>query len=113
MQNNKKDRGMIKWRPFSSLPEHMEMIEKRINSKQIKKAQISNDKLEEINEIVGKSIKNSTKLVLKLYKRGNYSLIEGIPLEFDFENKLLKLKIDKTKKYISIFEIVDVYEKNY
>ena len=75
MQNSKKDRGMIKWQPFASLPEHMEYVEKIVKSKKIKKVKISNDKLQEMNVILENSLKNSTKIVLILKRDAGSSIL--------------------------------------
>lgn len=113
MQNKKNaDRGMIKWRPFASLPEHMELVEKKLNAKNKQKKIINSyDKLVIMNEIVENSIKNSTKIVLKLYKNGEYLFKDCIAISFDFENKVLIVKNGTRKEYIKIIDIVDVYEK--
>ena len=108
---NSKDRGMIKWRPFASLPEHMELIEKKNNNrKRMPKPRKSNDKLEEMNELVEKSIENSTKLVLILYQNDKNLKREVIPLSFDYENKLLIVKENNKKSRIKINDIIDIYE---
>ena len=108
---NSKDRGMIKWRPFASLPEHMELIEKKNNNrKMMPKPRKSNDKLEEMNELVEKSIGNSTKLVLILYQNDKKLKREVIPLSFDYENKLLIVKENNKKSRIKINDIIDIYE---
>ena len=108
---NSKDRGMIKWRPFASLPEHMELIEKKNNNrKMMPKPRKSNDKLEEMNELVEKSIENSTKLVLILYLNDIKLKREVIPLSFDYENKLLIVKENNKKSRIKINDIIDIYE---
>ena len=108
---NSKDRGMIKWRPFASLPEHMELIEKKNNNrKMMPKPRKSNDKLEEMNELVEKSLENSTKLVLILYQNDKKLKREVIPLSFDYENKLLIVKENNKKSRIKINDIIDIYE---
>ena len=108
---NSKDRGMIKWRPFASLPEHMELIEKKNNNrKMMPKPRKSNDKLEVMNELVEKSIENSTKLVLILYQNDKKLKREVIPLSFDYENKLLIVKENNKKSRIKINDIIDIYE---
>ena len=108
---NSKDRGMIKWRPFASLPEHMELIEKKNNNrKMMPKPRKSNDKLEEMNELVEKTIENSTKLVLILYQNDENIKKEAIPISFDPENKLLIVKENNKKLRIKISDIIDIYE---
>ena len=108
---NSKDRGMIKWRPFASLPEHMELIEKKNNNrKMMPKPRKSNDKLEEMNELVEKSIENSSNLVLILYQSDKKLKREVIPLSFDYENKLLIVKENNKKSRIKINDIIDIYE---
>ena len=111
MQNKKKDRGMIKWQPFASLPEHMEYINKIVTSKKLNKIKLSNDKLIEMNKIVENSIKNSTKLVLILYKSNELIEKIGICLSFDDINKRLIIRNENDKKEsIKIREIIDVKE---
>lgn len=106
---NKKDRGMIKWRPFASLPEHIEYLEELQKNKNKKeKAKISNDKLTEINNLVEKCIINSTKLVLKLYKNGTFIQKICRPITFDFENRcLIIINTNNKKERISVVEIID------
>ena len=109
---NKKDRGMIKWRPFASLPEHMELIEEKNKKREVvKRVRLSNDKLAEIDEIVKKSIENSTNLVLILYQNEKQIKKEGIVLGFDFENKLLLLNVNGRKERIKTYNIIDAFEK--
>lgn len=111
MQNKKKDRGMIKWQPFASLPEHMEYIDKMIKNKKVVKNRISNDKLEEINDLVEKSIKNSTNLVLIVYKNDGYIKKNGIPKYYDeINHELIILNDNKRKERIKIKDIVDAVE---
>lgn len=112
MQNNNKDRGMIKWRPFASLPEHMELIEQKNKTrKKSIKRRISGDKFEEMQFLVENSMKNSTNLVLKLYKNGEIFDFEGIAYSFDCENNQLIFKVNNKKERIYIRDIIDVYEK--
>ena len=109
---SKKDRGMIKWRPFASLPEHMELIEEKNKKREVvKRVRLSNDKLAEIDEIVKKSIENSTNLVLILYQNEKQIKKEGIVLGFDFENKLLLLNVNGRKERIKTYNIIDAFEK--
>lgn len=111
MQNKNKDRGMIKWQPFASLPEHMEHINKLISRNVSKKKKISSDKLQEMDELVKKSIINGTKLVLILYKKSGYCEKIGIPINYDDENKTLIIINENNKKErISIINIEDVKE---
>ena len=111
MQNEKKDRGMIKWQPFASLPEHMEQLNKIVTKKKISKKKISSDKLNEMNRIVEKSMINSTKIVLILYKNNEFTQKIGIPLYFDNENKMLIIMNHNSKKERNkIIDIVDVME---
>lgn len=111
MQNKKKDRGMIKWQPFASLPEHMENINKMLCSNKIRKKKLSYDKMNEMNEIVEKSIKNSTKLVLILCKNNEIINKVGVCLSFDDVNKMIIIKNEDNKKErIKIIDILDIKE---
>lgn len=82
------DRGMKKWAPYKSLVDQYEHLDKlRKEKEKVEKPKISNDRAEEINEILTNY--HGEDLKVTYYKKGEiFSLISPI-FNIDVFNKIL------------------------
>lgn len=84
------ERGMKKWAPYKTLTEQYSCLAKlRKDKEKIEKPLISNERAQEINEIL--TSYQGEQLKIKFYKRGEIFEIISVILKIDIINKVLKL----------------------
>lgn len=100
-----RDRGMVKWAPYKSLPEqedYLEMMEKEKNKTDA--PILSEEELEELDRTLS-SLKKGDRIVLDYYQNGYESFAEGQFHFFDIVHKAVRL-LDNTS--IPVDEIVGI-----
>lgn len=109
-----KDRGNIKWTAMM-LPEHKEALKGMMEAqKDIIKPELTEEKLEQINEIVSEALnkhnKNLREMIITYYNNRRLHTFEGIIRDYDFTQHALHVFNQEFKwaKTISIQDIVDV-----
>lgn len=76
MPNDK--RKMIKWQPFQALPEYQNEINKIVDKQNQKKMPIlSDDQLEEFNNILNEAIYYNYDVTITYFKNNNENKIKG------------------------------------
>jgi len=67
-----KDRGMVKWRAFASMPEQYIGLEKVLeNQLKVEQPLLSADQVEQINQTLSEAIHNQKEVYLTYYKQGH------------------------------------------
>ena len=99
------DRGMKKWAPYRSLPEHTVVINNQKNDNQQTKPLISNEEAETINEIL---VNYHGQTLHVEYYRNNHIFKEDIVIKKidTFEKKLVLIN----RKSIKLNEIIKLEE---
>ncbi len=104
-----KQRGMVKWQPFASLPEQSEYINKLIyEMNQIERPSLSDDQLTELNETLFSCFENKEKVSLHYYYDGYIYLVEGIIIKIDSIKKLLVIENNNKRDKFSLASIVNI-----
>ena len=99
--------SMKKWLPFESLSEQSKYVNKIvINKNKVDKPLLSEDKIEEINNILNN---NNGKIIKIFYYEDGYM--------FDFEDKIKKIDLYTNKIYflnhvLNINQIIDIKIEN-
>jgi len=101
------DRGMKKWAPYKSLPEHdPKIIEMEKNRQYIERPQISSDKAEEINEILTNY--HGQLLHVKYYKMGKIKEADLTIVKIDINNKLIRFNDEVRIDFIDILDLQSI-----
>jgi len=88
-----KDRGIVKWAPFSSLVGQKEMIDALVLEKQkIKKPILSLEQQMEIEEKLMEAFYEQIEVTLQIYKKGEIVAVTSSILEIDSTYKKIVLK---------------------
>jgi len=67
-----KDRGMVKWRAFASMPEQYIGLEKVLeNQLKVEQPILSEDQVEQVNQTLSEAIQNQKEVYLTYYKQGH------------------------------------------
>jgi YolD-like protein len=67
-----KDRGMVKWRAFASMPEQYIGLAKVLEDKlKVEQPILSENQVEQINQTLSKAIHNQKEVYLTYYKQGH------------------------------------------
>jgi len=67
-----KDRGMVKWRAFASMPEQYIGLAKVLEEKlKVEQPILSEDQVEQINQTLSEAIHNQKEVYLTYYKQGH------------------------------------------
>lgn len=100
-----RDRGMVKWAPYKSLPEQEEFLnELDKEEKKVKKPFLMEDKLEELNELLSKLDLNQMVLII-YYEDGEIKKMNTYIKKIDDFNHEIKLK---NRKSIKLEDILDI-----
>ncbi|QVK18084.1 YolD-like family protein [Mycoplasmatota bacterium] len=104
-----KQRGMVKWQPFASLPEQAEYINKLIyEMNKVPRPILSDDQLDELNERLYRYFENKEMVSLHYYHDGYIYLVEGIIDKIDIIKKTIIIDNNHKKDKFSIASIVNI-----
>ncbi len=104
-----KQRGMVKWQPFASLPEQAEYINKLIHEmNKVDRPILSEDQLNELNEILFRCFENKEVVSLNYYHDGYIYLVEGKIIKIDGIRKMIVIENNQKRDKFSISNIVNI-----
>ena len=97
------ERGMKKWAPYRSLPEHTVVLNNQMNKKIVEKPQISSEEAEEINEILVNY--HGEPLRVEYYRNSKIFKEEIVIKRIDAYEKKLVLPDRRSIKLIEIIKL--------
>lgn len=101
------DRGMKKWAPYKSLPEHdPAILTMEKNRDKIQKPLISEDVAEQINRILCNY--NHENLEVKYYENGYVKIIESKIKKIDVINRFILLENDTKIKFSNLLNLENI-----
>jgi hypothetical protein len=103
-----KDRGLIKWAPFQSLPEQWQMLKKNYeDDNKVSMPLLDDSELQQINNCIMQSLESQNPILLRLYDSGYLQELNGIISKVDPYTKIIKIQ-DKSGsiKNIRFYQIV-------
>ncbi len=104
-----KQRGMVKWQPFASLPEQANYINKLMyEMNRIERPILSDDQLNELNITLYESYENKEIISLEYFYDGYIYLVEGIIVKIDSVKKTLIIENNNKRDKFSIASIVNI-----
>jgi len=104
-----KQRGMVKWQPFASLPEQAGYIQKVLyDIKKIDKPILSDDQLEELNWKLNALSQTKEWVKITYFYDGYLYLVEGFICKIDFFKQSIIIENDGKRDYFGILSIVDI-----
>ncbi len=104
-----KQRGMVKWQPFASLPEQADYINRLIyEMNKIKRPLLSEDQLYDLNETLFKCYVNQDEIRLSYFYDGYIYLVEGIIVRVDQLKKMIVIENGGKRDKFSIANIVNI-----
>lgn len=104
-----RDRGMVKWAPYKSLPEQEDYLEEMEKEKlRTEMPLLSEEELEELNNTLS-SLKKGDEISLDYFENGYRSVIEGRFHFYDIVMKAVKL-LDN--RLIPINEIIGIRKED-
>ncbi|MGG1220187.1 YolD-like family protein [Priestia endophytica] len=105
------DRGMKKWRAFASIPEQyvglQEMIDKQ---SEIPKPLLTEDQMEQINQVLVEALHTNQKVYLTCYKHGKHIIETGF-IQFVDPSRDIFMFTDessKLKKKMKLSEVINI-----
>lgn len=104
-----KQRGMVKWQPFASLPEQANYINKLMYElNKVGRPILSEDQLQELNEKLFTYYENEEQIKINYYYDGYIYLVEGIIIKVDKIRKMILIENNGKKDKFSIESIVEI-----
>jgi|SRR5690554_107018 len=104
-----KQRGMVKWQPFASLPEHANYLNKLVyKMNKVERPILSEDQLNELNEKLFVYFENKETISLKYFYDGYIYLVEGIIIKINHIKKTVIIENNNIRDNFSIASIVDI-----
>ncbi|NLG81341.1 MAG: YolD-like family protein [Bacilli bacterium] len=104
-----KQRGMVKWQPFASLPEHANYIHKVIyEMNKIERPILSEDQLNELNEKLYRYSQNKEFISIAYFHDGYIYDVEGIIVKIDLLKKMVIIENNAKRDKFSIENIIDI-----
>lgn len=104
-----KQRGMVKWQPFASLPEQANYINNLIyKMNKIERPILSEDQLNELNEKLFVCFENKETICLEYFYDGYIYLVEGIIIKINPIKKTIIIENNNKRDQFSISSIVDI-----
>ena len=104
-----KERGMVKWQPFASLPEQGDYINKLIyKMNKIERPILSEDKLNELNQTLFRCYENKEMIRLEYYFDGYIYIVEGIIVKIDTIKKNIIMENNNKREKFSVVNIIDI-----
>ena len=100
------ERGMKKWAPYRSLPEHTVVLNDQMNNKKVEKPLISSEEAEEINEILVNY--HGEPLLVEYYHNGKILKEEIIIKRIDTYEKKLVLPDRRSIKLLEIIKLTKI-----
>ncbi|MCM0627439.1 YolD-like family protein [Lysinibacillus sp. OL1_EC] len=104
------DRGNKKWSTSLMLPEHVNLLKKALEEQNdIKKPQVDEHQLEEMNLIFQLALKNNSEVKIKYFSNNRIHVIKGILTEIDYlYRKTCIVYEDNSALKINLLDIVDI-----
>lgn len=104
-----KQRTMVKWQPFASLPEQANYINKLIHEmNRIEKPNLSEDQFIELNEKLFIGFENKEFIQIHYFYDGYIYLVEGIVSKVDLIKQMIVVENNQKRDKFSIKNIVDI-----
>ncbi|WDU77705.1 YolD-like family protein [Lysinibacillus sp. G01H] len=105
-----KDRGIKKWNMSLMLSEHVSLLKKDLEEQNdIKKPQVDEHQLEEMNLTFQSALENNSKIKIKYFSNNRIHVIKGILKEIDYlYRKTCIVYEDNSTLKINLLDIVDV-----
>jgi hypothetical protein len=103
-----KDRGLMKWAPFQSLPEQWQMLKRNYeDDNKVSMPLLDDGELQQINNCIMQSLESQSPILLQLYDSGYLQELNGIISKVDPYTKIVKIQ-DKSGsiKNIRFYQIV-------
>jgi len=98
-----KDRGMVKWRAFASMPEQYIGLAKVLEDKlKVEQPLLSEDQVEQINQTLSEAIHNQKEVYLTYYKQGHCITETGRIEHINVHKKCFSFMSIKEKMMYSI-----------
>ncbi len=104
-----KQRKMVKWQPFASLPEQANYINQLVyDMNKIDRPILSEDQLDELNEKLFRYFENKEMVALEYYHDGYIYLVEGIIIKIEPLKQLIIVENNGKREKFSIASIVNI-----
>jgi YolD-like protein len=104
-----KQRGMVKWQPFASLPEQAGYIQSLLyDLNKIEKPQLSDDQLEELNRKLNEFFQNKEWIKMSYFYDGYVYLVEGVIQKVDVINQSIMIENRGKTNRFGLLSIVDI-----
>lgn len=104
-----KQRTMVKWQPFASLPEQANYINRLIHEmNKIEKPILSEDQMNELNEKLYLCFENKEYVRIQYFHEGYLYLVEGIIYKVDSLKHKIMVENKEKRQYFSIANIIDI-----
>ena len=108
-RNKMKERKMVKWQPFASLPEQANYIHKVLYEMgKTNRPQLSEDQFQELNERVYHYYENKDLICLCYFYDGYIYEVIGTIIKIDLMKQLLIIENKGKRDKFSIYNIVDI-----
>lgn len=104
-----KQRTMVKWQPFATLPEQANYINRLIHEmNKIEKPVLSEDQLSELNEKLFVCFENKELIQMDYFHEGYIYLVEGIIIKIDSYKQTIIVENNHKRDKFSIINIMDI-----
>lgn len=105
-----KQRGMVKWQPFVSLPEQVSYTNKLLEKmNRVDRPVLDQEQLEVINNIILECYNGQDEIGITFYVNGFFQQIQGYIKKVDSVNHYIILKNEKVNKFkIAFCDIFNV-----
>lgn len=104
-----KQRGMVKWQPFASLPEQAGYIQQLMyDINKVDKPILSDDQLEDLNRKLYEFYENQEWIQLKYFYDGYIYLVEGVIKKVDRIKQSIIIENNKKQDRFGISSIMDI-----
>jgi hypothetical protein len=104
-----KQRGMVKWQPFASLPEQAGYIQSLLyDLNKMEKPQLSEDQLEELNRKLHAFYQNKEWIKMSYFYDGYVYIVEGIIHKIDVINQSIIIEHNGKTNRFGLLSIVGI-----
>lgn len=104
-----KQRGMVKWQPFASLPEQAGYIQQVLyDLNKIEKPLLSEDQLLELNRLVYEAYESRAWIKLAYFYDGYIYLVEGVIIKIELDKQTIVVEHHQSKSRFAIKSIIDL-----
>ncbi|MCE4957440.1 YolD-like family protein [Macrococcoides caseolyticum] len=111
-RNIPKGRGMIKWAPFATMPQQFEDVRRQIeNQNKIARPELSEDRLQEINETLHIALALHHDVTIEYYLDGYIQSVRMTLEKIDQWSALIIGTIEHSNQtcFISFLDVINIY----